>query len=368
MTNRSTPDKLLASAVEILTSGRNTFELKPWREIMAKNQAAADKAKEVKAASKRVAARVKPYKHEGAAEEGVDTTTEAVVNSGFSAFNPGSHSTNQDTNMTSDDTPVNNTDDTEASAGTEQAAVVVPQATLDKEAAAKAKIAAKEAKIKAATEAKAKAAAAKEAKAKERAAAAEEVAKAAAARAEERKQKANETAEQHAARIAELTASGRTYVGSMLALADRVKQGVYTKSLTGQLRSSDELALALDAVPVENVIKLGIEALELLGNPYLALNVGQQSMNLRNRMRGAIKAGKLTLDKVKEIRDTNGYATAEAEVAEKRAKADARKQAAEAAKRLKAEAAEKAAIAKAEKVKAGAEAKAVATEQEPAAA
>lgn len=360
MTNRSTPDKLLASAVEILTSGRNTFELKPWREIMAKNQAAADKAKEVKAASKRVAARVKPYKHEGAAEEGVDTTTEAVVNSGFSAFNPGSHSTNQDTNMTSDDTPVNNTDDTEASAGTEQAAVVVPQATLDKEAAAKAKIAAKEAKI--------KAAAAKEAKAKERAAAAEEVAKAAAARAEERKQKANETAEQHAARIAELTASGRTYVGSMLALADRVKQGVYTKSLTGQLRSSDELALALDAVPVENVIKLGIEALELLGNPYLALNVGQQSMNLRNRMRGAIKAGKLTLDKVKEIRDTNGYATAEAEVAEKRAKADARKQAAEAAKRLKAEAAEKAAIAKAEKVKAGADAETKAVEQEPAAA
>lgn len=367
MTDRSTPDKLLASAVEILTSGRNTFELKPWREIMAKNQAAADKAKEVKAASKRVAARVKPYKHEGTTEEGVDTTTEAVVNSGFSAFNPGSHSTNQDTNMTPDNTP----DNTEAGAGTEQAAVVVPQATLDKEAAAKAKIAAKEAKIKAATEAKAKATAAKEAKAAERAAAAEEVAKAAAARAEERKQKANETAEQHAARIAELTASGRTYVGSMLALADRVKQGVYTKGLTGQLRSSDELALALDAVPVENVIKLGIEALELPGNPYLALNVGQQSMNLRNRMRGAIKAGKLTLDKVKEIRDTNGYATAEAEVAEKRAKADARKQAAEAAKRLKAEAAEKAAIAKAEKVKADAEAKAATattTEQEPATA
>lgn len=360
MTNRSTPDKLLASAVEILTSGRNTFELKPWREIMAKNQAAADKAKEVKAASKRVAARVKPYKHEGAAEEGVDTTTEAVVNSGFSAFNPGSHSTNQDTNMTSDDTPVNNTDDTEASAGTEQAAVVVPQATLDKEAAVKAKIAAKEAKI--------KAAAAKEAKAKERAAAAEEVAKAAAARAEERKQKANETAEQHAARIAELTAAGRTYVGSMLALADRVKQGVYTKGLTGQLRSSDELALALDAVPVENVIKLGIEALELLGNPYLALNVGQQSMNLRNRMRGAIKAGKLTLDKVKEIRDTNGYATAEAEVTEKRLKAEARKRVAEAAKRLRAEAAEKAAIIKAEKAKAKVDAETKAVEQEPAAA
>lgn len=119
------------------------------------------------------------------------------------------------------------------------------------------------------------------------------------------------------AKAAELTAAGRTYVGSMTQLADRVKAGAYVKSMTGQLRSSDELAIALDAVPAVNVVILGMKALKLDVNPYTALNIGQQSMNLRNRMRGAIKKGTLTLQEVKDIRDKDGLATAEVEVAKK---------------------------------------------------
>jgi colicin import membrane protein len=119
------------------------------------------------------------------------------------------------------------------------------------------------------------------------------------------------------ARAEELKAAGRNYVGSMLSLAERVKAGAYVKSMTGQLRCNDELAMALDAVPVANVVALGLAALGLTENKYAHLNIGQQSMNLRNRMRGAIKKGDLTIDKVIEIRDANGYATAEAAAAEK---------------------------------------------------
>lgn len=128
-------------------------------------------------------------------------------------------------------------------------------------------------------------------------------------------------------RAAALKEAGKGYVGSMLSLADRVKQGVYVKGMNGQLRSSDELAVALEACPATNVIKLALEVLDLESNPYQNLNVGQQSMNLRNKLRGAIKAGKLTLDVIREVRDNNGYATMGAIIAERRAKAEAREQA-----------------------------------------
>lgn len=148
------------------------------------------------------------------------------------------------------------------------------------------------------------------------------------------------------ARKAAAAGTDRTYFGSMTALAERVKSGVYTKGLTGQLRSSDELAIALDAVPTDNVIKLGMEVLGLTVNPYAALNRGQQSMNLRNKMRGAIKANEgaglkredgtvVTLDYIKSVRDANNYATAE-DAAAKRAEA----------KKVKAEAAAAAKAAK----------------------
>jgi len=104
---------------------------------------------------------------------------------------------------------------------------------------------------------------------------------------------------ERAARLAELK-DGKGYVGSMLALADKVKAGEYVKGLTGQLRSNDELAQALDGVLPGGVVKLGVHVLNLESNPYSHLNVGQQSMNLRNKIRGAITKGTLTIDAIKD--------------------------------------------------------------------
>lgn len=143
------------------------------------------------------------------------------------------------------------------------------------------------------------------------------------------------------ARIAAL-AEGRKYSGEMLSLADRVKQGAYVKSATGQLRSTDALAEALDAVPVMNVIALAKEVLGLDENPYSRLNTGQQSMNLRNKMRGAISKGILTIETIKEIIDREGYATAAqwaAEKAAKKAEREAKMAAAKAEREAKATAA-----------------------------
>lgn len=130
---------------------------------------------------------------------------------------------------------------------------------------------------------------------------------------------------ERAARLAALDPDGtRKYVGPMLALADRVKQGAYVKGATGQLRSTNELAEMLDAVPVANVIQLAKIVLGLPNNPYTHLNSGQQSMNLRNKMRGAIKAGKLTLEAIQVCIDENGFATATDWPAQQAAKAEAK--------------------------------------------
>jgi hypothetical protein len=139
-----------------------------------------------------------------------------------------------------------------------------------------------------------------------------------------------------AERIAALDPDGtKKYHGSMLALADRVKQGVYVKGATGQLRSTNELAEVLDAVPVDNVIRLAKIVLELPENPYAQLNSGQQSMNLRNRMRGAIKKGTLTLDAIRECIEENGFATATDWAAAAEAKRETRAANAAAAKSAK---------------------------------
>lgn len=159
---------------------------------------------------------------------------------------------------------------------------------------------------------------------------------------------------ERAERLAALDPEGkRKYHGSMLALADRVKQGVYVKGATGQLRSTNELANLLDAVPVTNVIQLAKIVLELPENPYTNLNSGQQSMNLRNRMRGAIKKGTLTLDTIRECIEENGFATATDWAAEAEAKRAARAASAAAAKAAKeAKAAAKAEAVEAEAVEA----------------
>jgi colicin import membrane protein len=271
----------------------------------------------------------------------------AVVESGSpapkgSVFNP----TTQEHIMTKDSKP--KAADTKDTAATEAAKVTKQEQDA--------------AKVKAAMEAKAaKQAAADKAKA-EREAAAKVKAEQTAAKVKEREEAA---AARKAAREAEaekLKEGGRTYVGSMLALSERVKAGVYTKGLTGQLHTNDDLAMALDAVPPANVIKLGMLVLGHTENKYAALNPGQQSMNYRNLMRGAIKRGEkvgeqvITLDYVKSVRDAQGFATAEAEVAKKAEAKAAREKAQAEAKALR----EKAAADKAEaakKAKAEADAK-----------
>lgn len=283
---------------------------------MAKAQATEKKAA-LKTAEKAAAAKgiTKP-KHkprvateqqcETASTEGVDTAPDTVVKSGFSVFNQ-----------------------SQKESTVEQAVVNKPLTQEEREAAAAAKIAAKEAKNAAAAAAKAEREAAAAAKKAER-----------------------------EARAAELVAAGRTYTGSMIVLADRVKQGMYVKSATGQLRSTDDLAVALDAVPAENVVKLGVMLFEEV-NKYASLNIGQQSMNYRNRMRGAIKKGTFTLARVTELVAEHGLATALAE-AEAKAKAKAEKEAEKAAvkaeKEAKAKAAAEAKAAKAAKAAAEAEA------------
>lgn len=307
---------------------------------MAKAQAE-QKAKEMKAAEKRITARgiTKPTRkvvkateesHKGLisiigaavepqgtidSTEGVDAHTDRMVNSGFSIFNQ------QD--RTHMDTAEATTEVATDQPATDQPATEITKTKAERDAeAALAKIAAKAAKLAEAEARKQK----REAEKAEKEARKTERAAAAAVNKEQREKLA-----------AELVESGRKYTGSMLALAERVKAGVYVKSMTGQLRSTDELAVALDAVPPANVVHLGCLLFEE-ANRYTALNVGQQSMNYRNRMRGAIKAGKFTLDHLKEVRDAHGLATAEAEIAAKaeaKAKRDAEREAAKAAKAAK---------------------------------
>lgn len=68
----------------------------------------------------------------------------------------------------------------------------------------------------------------------------------------------------------------------------------YTKAPNGNPCNGDPLAVALGGLTREQVVTVLIAALKLPNNPYHALNPGQQSMNLRNKARHALKAGTLT--------------------------------------------------------------------------
>lgn len=267
-------DILLASAIRVLTSEQTTFHVKPWREIM-KNSAAEAKTKDVKAAAKKVSQRVKPYKHEpvpatfatfaeSQLTKGVDSPAPAVVESKF------------------------------------QQPTGVPEMTKptqeEREAAAKAKMEAKAAKIAAAAEAKAQREAAK-------------AEKAAAAQAE----KERKAAEKAAARAEK--AAAEPAGTDMSALSEKVKAGIYVKGKNGQLRSNDEIALAMEVVPAKQTVSILLKALGLPENPYSALNYGQQSMNLRNRLRGVVRKGTVTIEALK--------ASIEAELAAAPASAEA---------------------------------------------
>ena len=243
---------LLAAATHVLNKRENTFTLTDWRTTMAKH---ARHAKKQDTDPRQAAL--------------LDDAPTPAVQSGHSIFNP---TQVKDHMMSKTDAAKRKSQDAEARAA----------ARAEREEAKIAKLAAKE-------EARAAKIAEREARAAEREAAkAERAAAREAARAERE------------ARAAELGPQGK------MAALRQAKAG-YVKSATGQLRSNDELAVALDAVPAANVVPLALQLLQLGANPYSHLNTGQQSMNLRNKLRGAIKRGLITIADVEAARDEGGY-------------------------------------------------------------
>ena len=89
------------------------------------------------------------------------------------------------------------------------------------------------------------------------------------------------------------TANKDGYSGPMLAL--KTARKAYIKGANGNQHCGDDIAQLFAGVKPAVAIRACITALKLDGNPYLHLNVGQQSMNLRNKLRGAIKNGTVKL-------------------------------------------------------------------------
>jgi hypothetical protein len=90
------------------------------------------------------------------------------------------------------------------------------------------------------------------------------------------------------------------YQGPMLALRDRTKRGLYVRQPNGQPACGDEIATILGVLTPTMVIRACIAAMALPGNPYAHLNIGQQSMNLRNKLRGAMKRGEFGMGVLRE--------------------------------------------------------------------
>lgn len=90
------------------------------------------------------------------------------------------------------------------------------------------------------------------------------------------------------------------YQGPMLALRQRLKAGQYAKAPNGNPSCGDDLAQMLGALPPAEVIQACMIALDLNKNPYEHLNIGQQSMNLRNKLRHALKKGDFGMGVVTE--------------------------------------------------------------------
>jgi len=79
------------------------------------------------------------------------------------------------------------------------------------------------------------------------------------------------------------------YQGSMIRLRERMAEGAYQKAVNGQPCCGDRVATLLGSLAPAQVIRACIVAMALPANPYSHLNVGQQSMNLRNKLRGCFK-------------------------------------------------------------------------------
>lgn len=126
----------------------------------------------------------------------------------------------------------------------------------------------------------------------------------AAAEAEAAERLARLTAEAVAAGLVKTRSAGAQ---SMLPL--RVALSRYVLAPNGQPCNGDQMAYACGTHAPAVVIKALIAALKLGSNPYAHLNVGQQSMNLRNRARNALKQGMLTIAAVEAAlaaAETNG--------------------------------------------------------------
>jgi len=89
---------------------------------------------------------------------------------------------------------------------------------------------------------------------------------------------------------------------SMLALREARKHYVRAPG-TGMLVNGDRLALVLAELNVEQIMTVCTQFLALTSNPYAHLNRGQQSMNLRNKIRYAVLRGEVTVEQVERVRD-----------------------------------------------------------------
>ena len=89
---------------------------------------------------------------------------------------------------------------------------------------------------------------------------------------------------------------------SMLVLREARKHYVRAPG-TGHLVNGDNLALALAELTVPQVAIVLQQVLAIESNPYAHLNAGQQSMNLRNKLRGLVRRGEVTLEQIAAARD-----------------------------------------------------------------
>jgi len=107
------------------------------------------------------------------------------------------------------------------------------------------------------------------------------------------------------------------YVGPMLALRERLAAGAYKKAPNGQPCCGDEIAVALGSLTPAQVIRACIIAMNLPNNPYTHLNIGQQSMNLRNKLRGCMKRGEfgmgVVVEAVEVVLETDAKSQAKAD-------------------------------------------------------
>jgi hypothetical protein len=86
----------------------------------------------------------------------------------------------------------------------------------------------------------------------------------------------------------------------MLKLRERLKAGKYVKAANGQPCCGDLVATIFGTLTPADTIAACQIALGLGHNPYAHLNIGQQSMNLRNKLRNALKRGEFGFGVVRE--------------------------------------------------------------------